>query len=520
VGGALAGKILEIVQTGDFKAHREILEEIPRSLLSILKIEGLGPKRVAMLYKELDIQNLEGLSQAVENGLVRTLHGFGPKIQEKIREGIRNLAQSHDRFPLDEVVPTASQLLIRMRKIPGVDKVEVAGSLRRWKETVKDLDILVTGDVQKTREVMDAFTSYEEVAEVVQRGETKSSVKLHMGIHVDLRFVDPECFGSSMQYFTGSKEHNIALRTFAKDKGFKTSEYGLFRIMGDREQRVAGKTEEEFYQALGMQYIEPELRENTGEIDRALSHTLPDLITLDDIQGDLHMHTTESDGINTLEEMIEMAVRLHYSYIAITEHSVSVKIAHGLEEDRLLRWLDVIRKTGARYPDIKVLAGVEVDIRKDGSLDFPDEVLEQCDVVLASIHSHFRMPSEEMTGRIITGISHPHVNILSHPTGRMIPEREPIQFDFAEVLAAALQNHVALEVNASPRRLDLKDNLIHTTVDKGGKVCIDTDAHSIAQLYNMEVGVRMARRGWCRKEDCLNTLNLSELRKFLSKHLD
>jgi DNA polymerase (family 10) len=517
VGEAIADKILEILQGGDFKAHREILQEIPHALLPLLRIEGLGPKRVAILYRQLNIKNLADLQQAAEQDTISAIKGFGRKIREKILQGIRNLAQAHGRFRLDEVMPVATALVERMRAVPGIDAVCVAGSLRRWKETVKDLDILVTGNAEKSNEVMHCLTSYGEVQEVVAQGETKTSVKLKNDLNIDLRFVEPDCFGASMQYFTGSKEHNIALRTYAKDKGFKTSEYGLFKLRGKKEEKMAGKSEEEFYAALGMQYIEPELRENAGEIERALAHTLPQLITRADLKGDLHMHTTASDGIHSLADMIEAARKLGHRYIAITEHSVSARIANGLDCDRLRRWCDEIRECRQHYHDIEVFTGIEVDIRKDGSLDFDDEILRECEVVVASLHASLHMESEEMTRRLVTAVSHPLVNILGHPTARMLQEREAAQYDFEQVLAAAVKNGVAFEINSSPQRLDLKDVLIRRVIASGGKVCIDSDAHATGQLNNIELGVHMARRGWCRAEDCVNAWDLAAVKKFLKK---
>lgn len=521
IGKALAEKILEIIQSGDCELHRKLLTEIPVSLLGLLRIEGLGPKRTATLYQELNVTDIATLKEAAEQGKIEKLKGFGPKICRNILKGIESLAASgqEQRFLLDEVLPVAYHLVSRLQEIPGIEQVEVAGSLRRWKETVKDIDIIVTGAPEKSLAVMDAFTSDPEVQEIVQKGETKSSVKLHMGIHVDLRFVPPDCFGAAMQYFTGSKEHNIALRTYAKDKGFKTSEYGLFKLDDQQETKVAGPDEEEFYQALGMQYIEPEMRENTGELDLALQGRLPCLLNLDDIRGDLHMHTQESDGTNSLTEMIEFVRQFQYEYIGITEHSHSLRVARGLDEDQLLRWIDTIHRTQANYPDMRLLAGIEVDILKDGSLDLKDEALQQCDIVIASIHSYFHMPQAEMTKRIIDGISNPHVNILGHPSGRLIYEREPLSIDFNQVFATAAKQKVAMEINCHPQRLDLKDTLIRTALDYGCKFCINTDSHAAVQFQHMPLGVHMARRGWCRKEDCVNTLPFAEFQKFLHKEL-
>ncbi|MEW5694289.1 MAG: helix-hairpin-helix domain-containing protein, partial [Candidatus Hydrogenedentota bacterium] len=340
IGEAIAGKIIEIIDSGDFNAHRDAKKKIPDGLLEMLKIEGLGPKRVAVLYKELGLKTIDDLKRSAENGSIQKLHGFGLTIQNNILTGIQNLLKSKGRFTLDEVLPVACKIIDTLQKIKGVKEVVYAGSLRRWKETVKDLDILVSGDTKISKRVMDVFTQMDNVLEILQKGDTKSSVKLKNQLQVDLRFVRVDCFGASLQYFTGSKEHNVALRSLAKDRGYKTNEYGLFYIKGKKEKKVAGADEKIFYQKLGMQYIEPELRENTGEIKLALANQLPQLITQSDIQADLQMHTNASDGINTLDEMIQSCIGLGYKYMAITEHSKSVYVARGLGDDELLRWIE------------------------------------------------------------------------------------------------------------------------------------------------------------------------------------
>ncbi len=517
IGKAIAEKIREIGTTGDCEAHRKLLQEVPESLLEFLRIEGLGPKRVGILYRELGITSTQMLKEAALSGKIETLDGFGTKIVKKIVDGLDHLEERKGRFALDQVVPMMQNLLETMQGIPGVSKVEVAGSLRRWKETVKDLDILVTGNKEYTEKVMDTFASYPEVESIISRGDTKSTVKWKMGIQVDLRFIESDCFGAGMQYFTGSKEHNIALRTLAKDKGFKTSEYGLFKISGKKEIKVAGENEAEFYRTLGMDYIPPELRENAGEIEAAMKGTLPCLIELSDIRGDLQMHTTQSDGKNSLEEMVQSAMGLGYEFIAITDHSKAMHVANGMDEARLSQWIETIHKTRQKYPGFHLLAGIEVDILKDGSLDLEEKILKECDVVVASIHSSLRMSSEDMTKRIIDGISHPFVHILAHPTARLIQQREPVDYDFDKVLEAAIQNRVAMEVNSSPRRLDLKDVLVRKVIENKGLISINTDAHSFDQLLFMKYGVHTARRGWCQKKDCINTFDMEHLQKFLSK---
>ena len=517
IGQAIAEKIIEISQTGTCKVHQQLLAEIPASLLELLAIDGLGHKRVAQLHQQLGIVDAGQLQVAIASGKVENLPGFGRKLIEKIIKGLANLEKRKGRFTLDEVMPVAEELVALLRAIPGTKKVEVAGSMRRWKETAKDLDILVTGNKNKSPQVMKTFTGYHQVEEVIQQGDTKTSVKLRNGLQVDLRFVAPECFGASMQYFTGSKEHNIALRTLAKEHGFKTSEYGLFKLQDGQEHKVAGAEERRFYRALDMDYIDPELRENSGEIAAARRKELPRLLKLADIRGDLQMHTTQSDGKNSAQEMVAGAIAAGYQFIAITEHSKSVRVANGLDEDRLQRWIDELRQIAADYTDFYLLTGVEVDILKDGSLDLDEKVLRQCDVVVASIHSHFSMPQAEMTRRIVDGISHEVVNILAHPTTRLIHRRDPIDFDFDQVLAAAIKNQVALEVNSHPHRLDLPENLVRNVLAAQGKITVNSDAHSVEQLGLLRYGVHMARRGWCRKRDCINTFTVKQLRRFFAK---
>ena len=517
IGKAIAEKIIEIGQIGTCKVHQELLAKIPASLLELLAIDGLGHKRVALLHQQLAIINAAQLQAAIDRGEVDKLPGFGRKLREKIIKGLANLEKRRSRFTLDQVMPVAEELLALLQAIPGTKKVELAGSLRRWKETVKDLDILVTGKAKISSKVMQSFIGYHQVEQIIAQGDTKTSVKLNNGLQVDLRFVAPECFGASMQYFTGSKEHNIALRTLAKEQGFKTSEYGLFKLENQQEHKVAGNDERGFYRALNMDYIEPELRESNGEIAAARRGELPRLLKLRDIRGDLQMHTTQSDGKNSAREMIAAAIAAGYQFIAITEHSKSVRVANGLDEERLQRWIDELRQIDADYPDFCLLTGVEVDILKDGSLDLDEKVLRQCDVVVASIHSHFSMPPAEMTKRIVTGVSHEVVHILAHPTARLIHRRDPIAFDFDQVLAAAVNNQVALEVNSHPHRLDLPENLIRSVLAAQGKITVNSDAHSVEQLALLRYGVHMARRGWCRKRDCINTFTVKKLRRFLAK---
>lgn len=514
IGDALADKILEINRTGDFKAHREAEQEISPGLLEMLRIEGLGPKRVAQIHKQLGITTLAELAAAGRTGKIAGMAGFGAKIQENIVNGLNRLEESRGRFCLDEVLPLAEKIIDTIRKIKGVKQVSPAGSLRRFKETVRDLDILVTGIKPAAKTVMETFITLPEAAAVLQNGKTKSSIRLKNGLQVDLRFVVPSEYGAALQYFTGSKEHNVRVREIAKDNEYKVNEYGIFT---KEEKRVAGKTEVEMYRTLGLDYIEPELRENTGELYAAMESQLPKLITLADLRGDLQMHTTMSDGTNTLEQMIEACLGRGYKFMAITEHSQSVRVANGLDDDRLLRWIEEIRKTAGRYKNITVLTGIEVDILKNAKLDLNDRTLEQCDVVVAAVHSNFKMPPADLTKRIIDGISHPAVNILAHPTTRIINEREPLNYDIEQIMEVARKQQVAMEVNSHPRRLDLKDSQVRIVIERGGYISINTDAHSIAGLDAMRYGIGTARRGWCAAANCINSFTTENLKKYLDK---
>ncbi len=524
IGKGLAGKILEIVQSGDCEYYCKLIKEIPRNLIDLLQIEGLGPKRVATMYHKLGITNIQDLATSVQQGKLLELSGFGEKIVNKIIQGIKHFNEHKSQFLLADILPVAQEIIANLSQIPGITHIESAGSLRRWKETVKDLDILVTGDSLLAAKVMDVFTSLPQVEKVLQKGETKSCVQLITGIQVDLRFVPSNCFGASMQYFSGSKEHNIVLRTLAREKGFKISEYGIFHIQTNLQESsemqeicIASENEADIYSQLGMDYIEPELRENSGEIEAALQHSLPQLIQIKDIRGDCHSHTNQSDGRCTLEEMVAAAQAQGYEYMAITDHSQSSYIANGLNEERLSQWIQKIHAFQKQCPNIHLLAGIEVDILSDGSLDIQDNVLKQCDIVVASVHANFRMSREEMTQRIKKALSHPLVNIFAHPTGRLIKRREPYSYDFDQVLEVALQNQVAFEVNSQPERLDLKDTLIRRVVNRNGWLSIDSDAHSIYDFKNIILGVHTARRGWCTPQHCINTYSWSKLQEFLKK---
>jgi DNA polymerase (family 10) len=502
IGKSIAAKIEEVLQTGALGKLEEVSEEVPPELRELLNLPGLGPKGVRRLQQELGVRDLEGLEKACREGKVRALKGFGEKTEGKILEGIASFRQRRGRFRLDVAESYAESLRERIRAVPGVGRVEAAGSYRRRKETVGDLDLLVTA--ADAAPVMEALVSHPAVEKVLARGETKTSVELENGMQVDLRLVEPDAYGAALLYFTGSKEHNIQLRTEAKAAGFKTSEYGLFR----GEERVAGRTEEEVYAALGMGWIPPELRERQGEIEAARAGTLPRLVERADVLGDCQMHTTRSDGADTPQGMARAARALGYQYIAITEHSKAVTVAHGLDEEELVAWCGELEKADREVERIRILKGIEVDILKDGRLDLDEEVLRSLDVVVATVHSHMEMPEREMTERVLRALRSGVVTVLGHPTGRLLTAREPFALDVEAVLRECARLGVAVELNAHPARLDLKDVHLRLAKQIGAKVVISTDAHSAAELSAMRFGAGMARRGWLEKGDVLNTLPL------------
>ena len=513
IGEGISKKIIEIVETGKLKFLEEQKARVPAGLPELLRIEGLGPKKVKLFHDKLGIDSLDKLEEAAKAGKLRELEGMGAKSEEKILKGIATLRRGLGRFKLSVGLSYAEALVDYLKKVKGVKRLEPSGSLRRRCETVGDLDILAI--CAKDSPLMDRFTTYDDVEEVIAKGETKSSVRLRCGLQVDVRVLDVGSFGSGLQYFTGSKAHNIALRSRANDRGLKLSEYGVFEIQTDT--KVAGKSEEEVYKVLDLPLIPPELREDRGEIEAAEKGELPKLIEHSDIRGDLQMHTKESDGKDTIEEMVEAAKNLGYEYIAITEHSKAVRIANGLDEKRLAEHLKRIDKVNAKLSGFRILKGVEVDILADGSLDLSDDILKECEVVIASVHSRFNMEEKEMTDRIIRALKNPNVNFLGHPTGRLILEREPYKLDLKEVVKAAIDNNVIVEINAYPDRLDLRDVDARMAKEMGAKLSISTDAHSKLQLDMMKYGVFTARRAWLEAKDIVNTLPLARLLKAVEK---
>ncbi|NYZ76876.1 DNA polymerase/3'-5' exonuclease PolX [Candidatus Micrarchaeota archaeon] len=508
VGENISKKIAEYLETGRLRYYTELKKEFPVNLEELGKVEGLGPKRAIMLYKKLGVRNLEDLKKAVGQHKIRELEGFGEKNEQKIAEGIGLAAESGKRMLLSQIMPMAQELERKLHSLKEVEKVDVVGSYRRRKETIGDLDILVVS--KNAAKVMDFFTKIEDGLKVLVKGPAKSSVLLSSGLQVDLRVFNESDYGAAMLYFTGSKEHNIVLRTHAISKRMKLSEYGLFR----GERKVAAKSEEEVYRALGLkQWIPPELRENMGEIGTSLKGKLPDLVELKDIRGDLHCHTDWSEGRSSIEEMAGMGKSLGYEYMIISDHGGTlVPIARCMNEKKILEQGKRIDALNKKLDGMTLLKGCETNIKDDGSIDVSNATLKTLDIATTAIHTKFKMPKKEMTKRIITAMENEHIDIIAHPTGRLIGSRAPLDFDFDEVLDAAKRTGTVLEINSYPERLDL--DYLHIFKSRGKtRFTLGTDAHEKAQMRFMEFGVAQARRGWCEKKDILNALPLKELRK-------
>jgi len=511
IGKSIHEKIMEILNTGKCQSLEDLRKKIPPGLTELLRLEGLGPKKVKLLYDELGVDSVDRLEKAAQVGRLRVLAGMGEKTEEKILKSIEQFRSGIGRFKLSTGFIYAEALGRFLQEVPGVKRLDPAGSIRRRRETIGDLDILAI--CTKTSKVMDRFVTYGEVKDVISKGETKSSIRLRNGLQVDLRVLDEESYGAALHYFTGSKAHNVAIRERAKEMGLKVSEYGVFRARD--EKRLTGAREEEVFQAVGLPFIPPELREDRGEIAAAEKGKLPRLIDPADIRGDLQMHTVATDGKNSIAQMAQKAKELGYSYLAITDHSQAVRVAGGLNEKALAKHLKEIEKVRSQVTGIRILKGVEVDILGDGSLDLKDEILKECEVVLGSVHSRFNMEEGEMTKRIIRAIKNPRVHILAHPTGRLILEREPYKMNLKEVIQAAVDYGVVLEINAFPDRLDLRDVDARMARDMGAKLAISTDAHSTQQLELMKFGVFTARRGWIEAKDVINTYPPDQMLKFL-----
>lgn len=511
IGDDLAGKISEIVSSGHCSLLQRLRRELPPAITELLKIPGLGPKRVRALYHDLDVQTVEQLHRAAQDGRIRALHGFGEKTEQNILQAVQAHASQSRRFKLATAAQYAEALCAFLQTIPGVQQVIVAGSFRRMRDTVGDLDILVTAAPDSA--VMQRFTAYDEVAEIYSAGDTRASILLRCGMQVDLRVVAQQSYGAALHYFTGSKAHNIAIRRIAQQLGLKVNEYGVFR----GAQRIAGESEEAVYRAVGLPYIPPELREDRGEIEAARGGRLPQLVELSDLRGDLHAHTKASDGHDSLRGMALAAKALGLQYLAITEHSRRLTVAHGLDPLQLARQCDEIDRLNAQLDGITLLKGIEVDILDDGSLDLPDSVLARLDLVVGAVHSRFELSRAKQTERILRAMDHPHFTLLAHPTGRLIEQRTPYDVDMLTIIRHAKQRGCFLELNAHPQRLDLLDSHCQSAKEEGLLVCINSDAHSTFDFANLKYGIGQARRGWLGKADVLNTRPLAALRKLLQR---
>jgi DNA polymerase (family 10) len=511
IGKELAAKIHEILETGTAKALIKLQARIPKTVIEILRLPNLGPKRVRVLYHDLKIETLQQLSQAARKGHIRALDGFGEKTENAILEAIEAQAQKEKRFKVAEAKPYVETLIEYLQGVPGVKDVVAAGSYRRSRETVGDLDLLVTA--RKGSPVMDRFVEYDEVKNVLSKGATRSSIVLRCGLQVDVRRVAQASFGAALQYFTGSKSHNIAIRRLGQQRGLKINEYGVFRF----EKRVAGKTEASVYRTVDLPYIPPELRENRGEIEAARDKRLPNLIEFSDLNGDLHIHTDYSDGRNSLRDMALAAKQRGYKYLAVTEHSDRLKIAGGLDPPKLLKQMEEIDLLNEELKGLTLLKGIEVEILEDGRLDLADNVLAKLDLVVGTIHSHFGLSLQKQTERILRAMDHPYFTFLAHPSGRLINEREPYEVDMIQLIHKARERGCFLELNANPRRLDLYDTYCQVAKSEGVLVAINSDAHQVNALDDIGFGVGQARRGWLEKGDVLNTRSLAQLRKLLKQ---
>ncbi len=509
IGVDLTAKIEEIARTGHSAFLDGLHKSWPPAVTALLRIPGLGPKRVRILYENLQVRTLADLDAAVRGGRLRQLPGFGPRTEENIRRVLAAHLTKAERFSLAVAGDYAQALIIYLGALPGVERAIVAGSFRRRRETVGDLDILVTASAGAS--IIERFAAYDEVKEVLSRGTTRASVRLRCGLQVDLRVVAQESYGAALHYFTGSKAHSIALRRLAQARGLKINEYGVFR----GRVRVAGETEESVYAALGLPYIPPELRENRGEIEAARAGVLPRLVERAELRGDLHSHTMASDGHDSLEDMARAAHTQGLSYLAITDHSPYLAVTHGLDPRRLAKQGAAIDAWNAAHPEITLLKGIEVDILEDGSLDLPDAALRSLDIVVAAVHSHFNFSRARQTERILRALDHPSVRILAHPTGRLIGAREPYDVDMARIIRKARERGCHLELNAQPDRLDLADVYCQMARSEGVLVSIDSDAHATRDFRHLDLGIGQARRGWLEPRNVLNTRNLSELKALL-----
>ncbi len=524
IGKDIAGYITELVESGTVQLIEDLQQEIPRSLIEVTRVSGVGPKRTRKLWEELGIETVEALAEAAQAGEVARLPGFGAKSQQKILDAIAARRRVVGRFKLSDADKYVNPLVAHLREVDAVQRLEVAGSYRRRRETVGDIDLLAIAT--EPQRVIEHFTTYRDVRKIELAGDTKCTVILTSGLQVDLRILPPQSYGAALQYFTGSKEHNVRFRKRAVARGIRVSEYGVFLADANAEEPsdplageyIAGWEEEDVYEALDLPWIPPELREDRGEIDDAEQGTLPELIALDDVRGDLQMHSTWSDGKNTIEEMLDGCVAQGYEYFAITDHSKALAMTGGLDAAKLERQWKEIEEIASRRSDIRILRGMEVDILADGSLDLQDDMLQALDLVLVSVHSKLDLPAVEQTERILRAVQHPAVHILAHPTGRVLNRREPMQFDLDEVLRCAAEHGVVVELNAHPDRLDLKDTHLMRAKELGLKISLGTDAHRVSDLGLMHYGIDQARRAWLTKDDVVNAWPLERVLTAFDRH--
>ena len=511
IGKDLAYKIKEFIKTGRLKVYQDLKRTIPAGLLDLLNIPSVGPKTAKLLYEKLRIGNIQDLENAINKNKLQGIFGIKEKTVQNILKGIELLKKRKERMTLAQAIKVADEFVAALKKLPGARNIAIAGSLRRQKETVRDIDLLVISDAPE--KIMDAFVKFPQVKEVLGKGKTKSSVRTKDDVQVDCRVVEKRSFGAALLYFSGAKNFNIKLRQIAIRKGLKINEYGVFRS----NRFISGRTEEEIFKTLGIAYIEPELREDNGEVELAQKFKLPRLIELKDLKGDLHVHSKWSDGANTIEEMARAAKNLGYSYIAITDHSQSLKVAGGLSIADLKKKKREVDKINKNLKGFRVLYGTEVDVRSDGKIDYKDKILREFDLVVAAIHTGFKQAKEQLTRRIISACKNKYVHIIAHPTGRLWGTREAYDIDLEEIFKVARQTNTHLEINAFPERLDLNDLNSHRAKEMGVKLAVSTDAHTTDQLQGIRLGVSVARRGWLGKNDVVNTLSAAELLKSIAK---
>jgi len=509
IGSAISKKITELVKTGKLEYFEELKKEVPQGVLDMLQISGLGPRKISALYKELKIKNIKELKSACKKGEIRDLGGFGKITEKNILRGIKMMEKTSGRALLNVAYNDGRKYIEYLESCKKINKLSTAGSLRRKKETIGDLDILASSE--NPNEVMDFFVDYKDVKRVLLKGSTKTSVILKDDLQVDLRVVSDKSFGSALQYFTGSKEHNVKMRSIAIKKGYKLNEYGLFEK--DSEKYVVGKDEKQIYNKLGLGYIEPELRENRGEIKKAQEKKFPKLVSYDEIKGDLHIHSNYSDGIESIENIVKKAQKMGYEYIGIADHSQSLKVARGLSEEKVKKKIEEIKKINKKFPEIHVFCGTECDIKPDGSLDYSKKTLSMFDFVGIGIHTKFKMSRKEATNRVIKGMENEYSTFLAHPTCRIISYREPLDLDMEKIFEKAYETNTFMEINSFPDRLDLNDMHTKMAKDRNVKMVINTDAHNLDQLDFIKYGIATARRGWLEKKDILNTKKLKEIKK-------